>query len=36
MGPFTIGINGFERTEIGAALVDSHRLGNTILSDLFS
>src|SRR6266851_3274415 len=34
-GRFTIGINGFERSEIGAALVDGHRFGNTILSDRF-
>ncbi|SAL72654.1 hypothetical protein AWB69_08845 [Caballeronia udeis] len=33
---FTITINGFERSEIGAALVDDHCLGNTILGDLFS
>jgi len=30
-GHFTIGIDGFERGEIGAAPVDGHRLGHAIL-----
>jgi len=34
-GRFTIGIDGFERSEIGAAFVYRHRLGDTILSDRF-
>jgi len=32
-GRFTIGIDGFERSEIGAAFVDGHRLGNIVLRD---
>jgi hypothetical protein len=34
-GRFTMGIYRFERGEIGAAFVDGHRLGHTILGDRF-
>ena len=34
-GRFTIGIDLFERGEIGAAFVDGHRLGHAILGDRF-
>ena len=34
-GRFTIGIDRFERGEIGAAFVDGHRLGRPILGDRF-
>ena len=34
-GRFTIGIDGFERGEIGAAFVDGHRFGHAILGDRF-
>jgi hypothetical protein len=34
-GRFTIGIDRFERGEIGAAFVDGHRLGRIILGDRF-
>jgi hypothetical protein len=32
-GCFAIGIDGFERDEVGTAFVDGHRLGQAILSD---
>jgi hypothetical protein len=34
-GRFTIGIDRFERGEIGAAFVDGYRLGYTVLGDRF-
>ena len=34
-GRFTIGIDGFECGEIGAAFVDGHRLRHAILGDQF-